>query len=160
MDLAAVIAQVETRTRDHSLRFEPTLYARWSEGPLTAEQRRVLGRIMAVHDCVYAAACMIACTSWGRYQLLGENIYSVCQCNADIFVFVTQPGVQLLCFQRFLAARGIAFSIEEILMDRTKREQFIARYNGPGDIDVYWAQMQVAIKELGGPTIVGEGSAV
>ena len=157
MDLAAVIAQVETRTRDHSPRFEPPLYADWR---VTAADDIVIAAIQKVHDCSTLTARMIACTSWGRYQLLGENIYSVCQCNADIFVFVAQPGVQLLCFQRFLAARGIAFSIEEILMDRTKREQFIARYNGPGDIDLYWAQMQVAIKELGGPTIVGEGSAV
>ena len=157
-ELADVIAQVESNDNPQTLRYEPDLMAQWAA--MNPVRSAILASISGLHDCSHDTARMIACTSWGRYQLLGENIYSVCQCNADIFVFVTQPGVQLLCFQRFLAARGIAFSIEEILMDRTKREQFIARYNGPGDIDVYWAQMQAAIKELGGPTIVGEGSAV
>ena len=156
IDLAAVIAQVESGTQDDRLRFEPGLYVRWAPGvPLTAAQVDVVNTIQAVHRCNLDTACMIACTSWGRYQILGENIYSVCQYKGSVFAFVAFSDHQQTCFSDFLAARGIAFTLTDLVMDRTKREQFITHYNGPANIDAYWQRMQAAIKALGGPAVVG-----
>ena len=50
-----------------------------------------------------------------------------------------------------------AFTLTDLVMDRTKREQFITHYNGPANIDAYWQRMQAAITALGGPVVVGEG---
>ena len=156
IDLASVIAQVESGTQDDRLRFEPGLYADWG-GPLSTARRNVVAAIGVAHKCSADTAVMIATTSWGRYQILGENIYSVCQYKGSVFAFVAFSDHQQTCFSDFLAARGIAFTLTDLVMDRTKREQFITHYNGPANIDAYWQRMQAAIKALGGPVVVGEG---
>ena len=146
-DLAAVISQVESGDNPYRLRFEPAIFARWATP--NATELQIMGRIQQIHDCSRDTARMIAATSWGRYQILGENLYDfVCGLQTDVFSFVEDDEAQAACFEAFIRNRGVAFTLEQIEADRTMREQFIATYNGPSDVDVYWGRMQAAIKAL------------
>jgi|SRR5580658_2569534 hypothetical protein len=157
LNLAAVIAQVESDGRDISPRFEPTLYYELAADP-TPERGKIIGAIGTIHFCNQTTARMIAATSWGRYQILGENLYSVCQCSVDVFTLVNEPLEQDAMFENFVQARGIDFTIEDLIADSAKRTKFITAWNGPGNVQAYWTLMQNAIKTLGGPTIVGEST--
>ena len=157
LNLAAVIAQVESSGRDISPRFEPTLYYELTADP-TPERGKIIGAIGTIHFCNQTTARMIAATSWGRYQILGETLYSVCQCSVDVFTLVNEPLEQDAMFENFVQARGIAFTIEDLIMDSAKRQLFIEKYNGPDNIQAYWTKIQEAVKALGGHTVVGEST--
>lgn len=154
MQLADIIAQVESGTNDAAMRFEIGLFAEWGTvARIASEQQardQITAAIAALHRCNRNTAHMIACTSWGRYQILGENIYSVCECRRPVTAFAIDPDFQRLCFEEFLRKRGIDFTLDDILADEGKRSLFISKYNGPDAVAAYWAKMQVAIKALGG----------
>ena len=153
LDIAPVIAQVESATSDAALRFEPALYEHWATP--TPVRDAIVANIRSIHKCSRPTARMIACTSWGRYQILGENLYSaMCGCRLSVFGFVASPGAQLSFFREFLRNRGIDFTLQDIIVDPGKRQQFVEGYNGPGDIDAYWVEIKDAVKMLGGPTVV------
>jgi hypothetical protein len=147
LDLSAVIAWVESNTNDKAVRFEPGLYAVWSSETLI--RKGIERTIQYIHGCSIETARVIACSSWGRYQILGENLYDLgIGCTLDIFEYAGLPAYQKECFDKFLRNRGIAFTVDELQTDRTKREQFITHYNGTGAVDAYWERMQEAIRAL------------
>lgn len=156
MQLSDVIAQVESGTSDAAARFEFGLYAEWGVAASDPERQKardqITATIAALHRCNRNTAHMLACTSWGRYQLLGENIYSLCECKLPVAHFVVDPDFQRLCFDEFLHKRGIAFTLDEIVADADKRQKFISAYNGPAAVDAYWSRMQAAMVALGGAT--------
>lgn len=154
MLLSDVIAQVESGGDDAAVRFESRLYAKWTvvdPTPGTQHARdEITATIEAGHRCTLSTARMIACTSWGRYQLLGMNIYGLCKCVVPVVHFIESAELQRDCLATFLCQRGIDFTLEEIVADPAKREKFISRYNGPDATESYWAAMQRVIARLGG----------
>lgn len=156
IDLPSVIAQTESGTNDFRLRFESGLYAEWTVRPTSFVRQQICATIMRLNYCSLDTAEMIACTSWGRYQILGENLYdpSCCDVKSNVFQFAGTAPAQLLAFNDFLERRHVDFTLTDILMDSDKRQKFIAAYNGPGAVDAYWLRMKDAIKSLGGPTVL------
>ena len=150
-DLATVIALVESNNNTKRLRFETALYADWDTQatlPATRAARTTLAEaIVKIHDCSVTTARMIACTSWGRFQILGENLYGPCRCVNDVFTYITSPALEAAAFDAFLAWRKIDFTLDDLVNDEVKRDAFIAGYNGPGDLVGYWARMQAAMKQ-------------
>lgn len=147
--LADVIAEVESGKRDSAIRFEAGLYKAWTAAPTPARDA-IIREIVEIHDCSADTARMIACTSWGRYQLLGENLYSAfARCSVNVFTFVEVPDVQAQCLALFLTMKGINFTLENIIENQTMRENFIIGYNGPGAVDAYWQRMKAAVAKLG-----------
>lgn len=134
-DLATIISMVESSGNPRAMRFEPTAFANWPWSD-------TMGIIKAKHGCSEATARMIACTSWGQYQLMAENIFArnmtAYQVNpTDVFSFVSDTALQEQAFHAFLQIRGIDFTLDDILSDPQKMRKFVERYNGPGDIDAY-----------------------
>lgn len=68
--------------------------------------------------------------SFGLYQIMGENLYTVCNIGMTVFDFVMNEDAQLVAFQKYCFSRKILYSLDEILHDKTKRENFALRYNG------------------------------
>lgn len=151
VDLAAVIAQVESSSRDEALRFESGLYRSWESSHPEA-RAKIAANIRSIHACSHDTAKLIACTSWGRYQILGMNLYSpLCGCQVNIFHYVADIDFQRICLEEFLRNKGIYFRLEDILEDFGKRSQFICGYNGPHAVDAYWGAIKRALGTLGGP---------
>lgn len=61
---------------------------------------------------------------------MGENIYTICGYSSPIANFVADVKAQENAFKKFIVARGINFTAEEILTDILKRNLFSRRYNG------------------------------
>jgi hypothetical protein len=157
--LAAVVALVESRNNPNAMRFEPDLYHRIQTrlrllpiDSLILDMRR---RVALIHGCSFDTACMILATSWGKFQLLGENIYDSqilpgrYPYNCTVVQFLNSPPLQEVMFNSFLVRRGIDFTIFGIMDDESLRNAFIEVYNGPGDVAGYWAAMQRVIATLG-----------
>jgi hypothetical protein len=143
MLLRACIELVESSRYPHAIRFEATLWAKdpqWVNG-----QEPTIARYNG--GCSQDTARMIACSSWGLYQLLGANIYALGYQNSIIeFCGGQFAGLnisdQCLIFDKFISRNG--FKPDEDLsawrLDRF--EQFAAFYNGPGDVQNYASHMR------------------
>ena len=118
--ISQLIAQIESSNNPHALRFEPQFNP-------TAEN---IAAACHSNACSTATGKMICATSWGLYQIMGENLYSL-GFKSSIFDFINSPSLQLVYFNEFLASRKLgAITLEDLRTDQTKREYFASRYNG------------------------------
>lgn len=142
--LAEVIALTETRDNPFELRYENATDAAhpgWIVNEIPTIQR--------VHGptCSFQTALMIACTSYGRYQILGANIYSTASYGIPsyaktIFHFAFDDDGQLAQFHRFISQK--MFDADECPETWTEQKglSFATFYNGPGNPLAYWTQMK------------------
>lgn len=136
--LAQMAALIESANDPGAIRFEPEMYARWSSA-LDVDQLAVLARIVHANQCSRATALMIACTSWGAYQIMGENLYasgspSVLYSVAEILSSMT---IQSGYFWWFVNTKHINYTLDELKTDPAKREHYAEVYNGPGNVVAY-----------------------
>jgi len=121
--ISQVVAQIESGNVPWVMRFEPAFKT-------SAEAKN---KCIAAHKPGYmnqTTADSICRTSYGLYQIMGENIYTVCGFTGTIAQFLNDAHAQEACFYRFIERRGINFTVEEILRDVEKRNLFARRYNG------------------------------
>lgn len=125
--LSQLVAQVESGNCPQAVRHEPgfTKYVtdRAVKNCIAAakEKGAYMNRATAIELCKM---------SFGSYQIMGENLYTVCDIQMTVFDFVNDEDAQLRAFLRYCFSRKILYSLEEILTDKTKRENFALRYNG------------------------------
>lgn len=118
-----LIARIESNNIPHALRFEPNF----------KPSQRAVDLCIAAHKPAYmnrATAEMICRTSWGLYQIMGENIYAMCGVSIPISRFMIDIETQERAFYAFLRNRQINFLPEELRTDENKRILFARRYNG------------------------------
>lgn len=145
-----VIAQNESGGNANAAKFEQSTFQRMSSGALswTRNAQKAISRL---HDCDTITAQAIASTSWGTYQIMGFNLWdaSTCGFGGTLGAFLSSPDAQKSAVTRFLGSNGIAdITVADLENDDAKRERFISRYNGPGDIPGYWALTQRSIAYL------------
>ncbi len=135
MTLIEAVAHVESGADPYAMRFEPALYGRCSPTAWQCSQREAIQR---ANHCDTATADMIACTSWGAYQLLGVNIYANGYADA-ISDYANAP--QEAEMRAFVQSWGAGFeSLLDTEVDAIPSDQLLAfarRYNGPGDPQAY-----------------------
>ena len=143
-DLAAVIKAVESNGNPYRPRFEFSAFMRW---PWSA----VHDRITRKHLCSEDTAKMIGATSWGAYQMLGVNIFDQDISGVDpdhLFAYVADSDMQDASFAGFVKAKGIDFTLADLLGDADKMQQFVSRWNGPGNIAGYSALIRKKATEV------------
>lgn len=109
--IAKVIAGVESGFYQYAMRFEEKLYLKYTKN--TAPLEMAVQKIKNIHFCSRNTAIMIACTSWGLYQILGMNIYSVCNISKHIVEFLQDVDLQEKAFINFCQARKISITKTE-----------------------------------------------
>ena len=136
--LSEVVAQLESSNNLLSMRYEPA----WTpQHDQSAASYATGGWIDEV------TAAMICKTSWGKYQIMGDNLYGELGYDGTIVDFLNSPLRQLRYFQAFL--RTIGFSDTEFsLMTEAEKVAFGAAYNGNGP--VYAQALYKAYAELAG----------
>lgn len=140
--LAQCISQLESDNDTDALRFEPELYSNCPEWI-----SKQLENIAKIHSCTIYTAQMIACTSWGKYQILGANIYAKGY-TKHIFDYVwDEEYVQDISFNHFVANGGFDWRTDISKWDQTELEKFAGFYNGPGNVIDYANKMKVIINE-------------
>ena len=123
MTLFQLIAEIESGKCPYALRYEP----------LFEPSAFAVAKIKRAHRPAYmsdATARMVAQTSWGSVQIMGENIWTICEFDGTYQEFVNSYEAQERCFRNFLTARGIDYSVNELKQDPEKRARFARRYNG------------------------------
>lgn len=133
LTLAAVIRTIESRGNPYRPRFEFHAYMAW---PWTAVYQRIADK----HGCSHDTAQMIATTSWGAYQMLGLNIFDQTISGVDpphLFAYVADSDMQDQSFGNFIKAKGVNFTLSDLLADPDKMQKFVTRWNGPGNVDAY-----------------------
>lgn len=119
--LSQLIAQTESANKVDALRLEPAYH------PSAANIQRCL----AAHkkQISLSTAEMICRTSWGLYQIMGDNIYSM-GFTAPILEYWKDPEIQLDFFKRYCLRANIDYTLAEVLNEKNKRDNFAKRYNG------------------------------
>jgi hypothetical protein len=133
--LASVIKAIESGGSPHRPRFEYHAFMAWPWTP-------AYDRILAKHQCTRDTAQMIAATSWGAYQMLGVNIFDPAISGVDpdhLFAYVADASMQDASFANFLKAKGIDWTLQELLGDADRMQRFCERWNGPANTAAYAA---------------------
>ncbi len=139
--LSDVIALNESSGNAQAVKFEFGTFSRIRDGGLNWT-RNAVRKIADLHDCDEITAQAMASTSWGRYQIMGFNLWDATTCGiaCRIGEFLCNAQTQDDALFAFLKQSGIGdITVSDLENDETKREVFITKYNGPGDIPGYWA---------------------
>lgn len=138
MILSDVIAGVESSDNIMAMRFEPAMYGNapgWAKNQLTY--------IHAANPWASPeTGLMIASTSWGRYQILGANIYAFGAYNSPIAAFLASSSDQESVFHDFIGPHGYHPEDDTSVWNIAEFGAFAAFYNGPGAVDAYVAAMK------------------
>lgn len=135
--LENLISTIESGRRHDAMRFEHGLYGKIALSYITPIKR--------YNDCSYSTAQMIGATSWGLFQIMGYNVYSL-GFSGTINDYLNDVGAQRQYFQYYCTRRGIYYTVQELKTDAKKRLNFAEHYNGPGAIHEYADRILAAIQ--------------
>ena len=148
--LINLIAQVESGGFDGAIRFEEEKYQTMMDTPVKTFPQSVgncLVTIRDIHRCDFLTALQIYCTSYGKFQFMGETLYSdPINLPFPIPVSWSSEIVQASIFQKFVRERSIDIEIDPPRMD--DYEQFATVWNGPDDVTGYANRMLTVYKQL------------
>lgn len=137
--LSDFIAQVETNDQMHAIRFEPGFAKYVTEASIRACISYASPSVMS-----RATAMVLLQTSWGRHQIMGENLYAL-GFKGRLFDYLRDIIWQEFFFSEYCKSRKIDYSLEEVLRNLNCRERFAIKYNGSRD---YMLRIrQVAIEQ-------------
>lgn len=141
-DLASVIKQVETGGKAWRRRFEPGVFA-WEMD--IYDRTAIVKNIASINECSLATAHVMFSESYGAYQEMGFNLWSVTAplIKVDEFTFRGNPTMQDQAFFDFLKMHGINFQLQELLDNPDKMQRFCQVWNGPADVADYAAKIRL-----------------
>jgi hypothetical protein len=120
--LSQVVAQVESSGDIFALRYEPTYEP--SSASIVA-CRSAASSYMSVES-----ARMICKTSWGRYQIMGDNLYgSAIQLRDNIIQYASNEILQLHSFATFIGSLGFQ-DVDFATLSELDLQKFALAYNG------------------------------
>lgn len=124
-----------------AIRFEPSVYERIRENGHTP----TIEKIHLINKCSYATAQMIYSTSFGKFQIMGFNLYGPLSYKKSFFTFCESSDDQEKAFDDFLILNHINFSVDQ-LMDKEIAKRYALAYNGSLD---YVSSINEALEHFG-----------
>ena len=101
--LERIVAKVESNNDLQAIRFEPLFYLKIK----AYEDRKVINAVKLLHNCSTETAKMILATSFGKYQIMGYNLYGYLKYNKHIIKYLTSEADQDLMFYKFLELKRL-----------------------------------------------------
>lgn len=149
--LSDVVAEVESGGLLHAVRFEPELYDRLLrrvDEPAVAAVFRTCRRCHGWPGWVstQTVAVILSC-SWGRYQILGWNLYAHMLYKGPVWAYLLDQDAQYRSFEGFIGTFGMT-DVEFGRLDDEALMRFARYYNGPGNVRGYAARLRAAFKRL------------
>lgn len=134
--LIDVVRYTESGNNYHALRFEPELYQNKPEWVTNQIQniRESFGSFVSEETCL-----MVACSSFGAYQMLGANIsaYGGIKSGFSIFDFIQNDIAQDNASKKMIRGLGFDPNIDFSLINAFDLDSFSSKWNGPGNISGY-----------------------
>lgn len=125
--LSQLIAQVESSGNPWAVRFEPAHTPR----------PEFVSLMVAAAACSTDTARVLCATSWGLYQIMGDELMSLGLKMSPV-QYCASVQTQNDYFPKFLAEKGIAdYSLSDIINNVNDRAYFAGKYNGPGNVVSY-----------------------
>jgi hypothetical protein len=120
--LSQVVAQVESGGSIFAMRYEPN----FAPHPASvAACQTAAGEYISTET-----ARMICKTSWGRYQIMGDNLYGpVINLRVNIISYATNEIIQLHSFATFIGSIGFQ-DVDFSTLSDEDLEKFAVLYNG------------------------------
>jgi len=149
--LRDIIALVESNQDKLAIRYEKAVFGNiWGK----LKHYDALERIRKIHKCSYDTAVMIASCSFGKFQIMGFNLYGILRLELHFVNFLLDELKQEKAFDNFIRLIGVEEKtiIEEIkdaiehcdgsgkaFTEKPSIQKFIANYNGAkvGSKDFY-----------------------
>ncbi len=120
--LSDCVAQVESANNPLAMRYELDYIPTFNSILLT--QKFATNGYM---DTITAR--IIASTSWGKYQIMGANLYAGLKYEDTLFSYLSDAGVQLVTFQDFIKHLGFTDG-PFAMMGEASLLKFARLYNG------------------------------
>ena len=120
--LSDCVAQVESSGNPLAMRYEPDYLPTLTSIQLT--QKFATNGYMDTNT-----ARMIASTSWGKFQIMGANLYAVLKFEGTLLDYLSDAGQQLVTFQDFIAHLGFTDGPFAMMSDASLLK-FARLYNG------------------------------
>lgn len=138
LDLAGLIAQVESDGNQYAVRFEPAY---------NAHQNDII--IMEnLAKCNYSTAKILCSMSWGSYQIMGDNLIHL-GLSISPFEYLESPAIQREFFDAYCMADHLDMTLNDVLGNPEKRMLFARLYNGPGNVPEYCNRILAVAKSNG-----------
>jgi hypothetical protein len=125
--VADIISTIESNGNLGAMRFEPGVYAKIGDKAYAY----ALSHASSLNKCNLNTAEMICCTSWGKFQMMGFNLYGTqFGYPNSIAEYLASEEQQEAMFAKYVCAKGIEYSINDLATVPQYREAFALRYNG------------------------------
>lgn len=118
--ISQLVAQVESGGNQWAVRFEPSYHP---------DAKAFLNARVAMPGLSFVTYETLLACSWGQFQIMGDNLYML-GLKVSLQEYCSDPAMQEMFFLRFCAQRNIAYTLDEILNDDAKRQDFAHHYNG------------------------------
>lgn len=119
-NIAQLIAKVESDNDPFAIRFEPA----------HVPESQFVSQMMETAKCSEATAKILCSCSFGLFQIMGDNLLWLGMTVSPIAFCYGNFAQQSFFFQKFLEFNNINYSLQEILLDESKRLHFAQVYNG------------------------------
>lgn len=130
--LAQLIAQVESNGNLYAVRFEPAYR------PNDLHVRKM---VMAA-DCSTHTAAVLCTMSWGKYQIMGDNLIKLGMIISPI-KFVQDESMQDDFFHRYLASNRMQdWSLVDVMNNPVMLNNFVRAWNGSANVQAYALRMK------------------
>lgn len=93
--LSDVVAETESAGKIDAMRFEPSVFQR------LAPQRNIV-RYGSTEIMTLETSRVLGSMSFGAYQIMGYNLYGVCQYARPLTEYLTNESQQLFSFAKFI----------------------------------------------------------
>jgi len=135
--LSDVVAQVESGGSIYAMRYEPTY------SPPKSSVEACIAAAGTYID--YLTALEICKMSWGKFQIMGGNLYSApLSLSVNIIRYAGDEALQLSTFNKFIASIGFE-DVEFSTLTPNQLNRFALAYNGSS---VYAQSLQAAYGEM------------
>ncbi len=126
--LESIISDIESAGNRYAMRFEPHVYERTQ---ITTRYDAAVNAAKARNKCSLETARVIVATSWGKFQVMGFNLYDPNGLNYPGFVgaYTNSDTDQVATFKTFCQAKNIYFTPSDLLDDALAL-RFARVYNG------------------------------
>ena len=141
--LADVVAQVESSDNPDAIRYEPIVHSRFKNITPGTDNYYILENIMKYNNCNLQTACVLASMSFGKYQIMGENLYgNMIDLKYGVIDYLSDEEDQEISFEVFVSKIGFYYGQIFYLMTDNDLLKFATRYNGPGNPEAYVKAMK------------------
>lgn len=132
LSLADIVSFIESRGRLSAIRFEPTVYNKFVDPKNVPKAAAlIVARIVKANNCSNSTAAMIYSSSFGKYQVMGFNIYADDDFTMPVGEFLGCQSAQDARFTAFLKRNGLGnYTGTQLAHDQAARLNFAIKYNG------------------------------